>query len=105
MDNFDKTGTIGSLPCERSLNNILAERGDPKLVRKVMRLLMVLRSRLKSLKDVKDQASLRHFRLLLRRETEKKVTEITGVPVRGVPSVDALASHTMCVINAYFSSL
>lgn len=29
---FDKTGTIGSLPCEISLNKILADKNDTKLI-------------------------------------------------------------------------
>lgn len=102
---MDKFGTIGSLPCERSLNAILAEREDPSLVRKVTRLLFRLRECLKGLKDIKDDRVSQNLRILVRRDVESKLSAITGVKLRGVPTTDVIASHTMCVIKAYFATL
>jgi hypothetical protein len=100
---FDMTGTIGSMPCERSLNSILGKLNDPKMLRKIMRLLLVTRERLKQLKYIPDKASAKHFRQLLQHDMENRLSSITGHKVRGVPVTDALTSHTMCVMHAYFN--
>lgn len=100
---FDPTGTIGSLPCERSLNKILADRGDPKLIKKITKLLQLARHRLKQLSYIPDKATREHFRVLHKRDMERSVEIITGSQVRGVPVSDVVASHTMCCLHAYFA--
>ena len=100
---FDATGTIGGLACERSLNLILAERNDPRLIKKITKLLQAARLRIKQLSNVTDSPTRAYFRDLLRRDLHQTVETITGVKVRGVPVVDPVASHTMCCLHAYFA--
>lgn len=100
---FDPTGTIGSMPCERSLNSILAEKADSKLIKKVTKLLQIARHRLKMLEFIPEKATREYFRVLLKHDMERCVEKITGFQVRGVPVTDALASHMMCCLHAYFA--
>jgi len=100
---FDATGTIGKLPCERSLNKILADRGDARLIKKVTKLLQLARFRLKQLKHIPDPATYWHFRVLHKRDMERGIEAITGSKVRGLPVTDVVASHMMCCLHAYFN--
>jgi hypothetical protein len=99
---FDAKGTIGSLPCEVSLNKILAERADPGEIHKITKLLQQTKAHLKSLLQVKNKQHRQHFALLLRRSVERTLADFSGVQVRGKPVNNPMVSHTMCCIAAYF---
>ncbi len=101
---FDAIGTIGSRPCEISLNKILADRNKPWLTRKILNLFYKVKHSLKSLQESNMAREDKiYFADLLFSEIEKKVCAITGVSaIRGVPVIDGLASHTACCIAAYF---
>jgi hypothetical protein len=99
---FDPTGTIGSLPCEVALNRILAERNNDKEIRSITQLVQKVRFRLKQLKHVPDKETAQYFCLLVKRDAEKRLEEITGHAVRKILLTDTLTSHTMNVLHAYF---
>jgi len=98
---FDATGTIGSLPCEVSLNKILARIDDPRTTKAITRILAQCREYLKALKDVKDIGKKRFFTSLLRENIENRalyqVSKLDTHPDRVV-----LGTHTLCCIAAYF---
>ena len=100
---FDATGTIGGLACERSLNMILADRGDTRLIKKITNLLQATKVRIKQLNNITDAPTRAYFRDLLRKDLDKSVESITGCKVRGTPVIDIVTSHTMCCLNAYFA--
>jgi hypothetical protein len=100
---FDPTGTIGSMPCELSLNKILADKNDPRITKKIMKLLYVTKFRLKQLQNISDPATYTHFKIMLKHECENSVMKITGNPTRGQGKLDPLTSHTMCCLHAYFN--
>lgn len=100
---FDATGTIGSLPCEKNLNLILAERNEPRLIKNIVKLLTTTRARLKQIAHMPDPGAQEFFRTLLKQNVEQTLQDISGVPVRGVPVTDLVASHTMCCLHAYFA--
>lgn len=100
---FDPIGTIGNMPCEISLNKILADINDPHLVRKTMRLLQVTKFRIKQLENISDKSTQSHFRILLIRECAQSVMKITGKPISGKEPIDPLTSHIMCCLHAYFN--
>lgn len=102
---FDATGTIGHRPCEVSLNKILAERNDPKLIRAITKLIHHCKAGLKAIQELSDMRLRVYFADLMRDDIEKKIAEITGVAVRGVPVTDVVASHTMCCVASYFREL
>lgn len=99
---FDALGTLGSLPCEISLTKVLAARNDRKLISKITRLIFMARHKLQQLKFIPDKGTRESFRILHKRDTEQRLEEMMGVPVRGVPVTDMVVSHTMCCLNAYF---
>lgn len=99
---FDATGTIGSRPCELSLNKILAEKNNPKLIKYIVRLLQKVKFQFEQLNYIPDEATKHHFKNLLKEHAEDKVSKITGSPVRGVLVTDLVASHACCCINAYY---
>lgn len=99
---FDATGTIGSLPCEISLNKILADKNDAVLSSKIIKLLQKYKANLKSLQEISDIATRKYFASLVRKETEIYLSKIMKIPVRRVPVSDIVASHTMCCIAAYY---
>jgi hypothetical protein len=105
---FDVTGTIGSKPCEISLNRILAELNDPRLTRNIMRCINRCKNGLKALKSMPDKHWRACFRNYLQEICRKNVEKITGVQVKGVKipqskGIEAVASHTMCCLHAYFA--
>lgn len=103
---FDSTGTIGSRPCEVSLSKILAEQDNHKLSHRVLRLLMNCKKYLKGLEAIKDYSLKVYFLDLMRKDIEAKISQITGVKVRGAKLgyslPDILTSHMMCCVAAYF---
>lgn len=76
----------------------------PSSSRGYFKLLRVAKDRIRALNSIKGKSSYDYFRTLLRHDLDEAVVKITGVPVRGLPMTDALASHTMCVLHAYFVS-
>lgn len=99
---YDATGTIGSLPCEISLNKILAAKNDPKLNAKIMRVIYAVKHNLSQLKYIPDRKTRLNFKALLRNSIEDRVEKMMGVKVRGVPVTDVVVSHLMCCLHAYF---
>ena len=95
-------GTIGSLPCEVSMSIILRELNDPKMTRKITKLLLYVRKTLKELRSINHKPTYLYLRTLCWDDTKKSVERITGVRVSGVPTTNAIASHAMCCIHAYF---
>ena len=103
---FDATGTIGSRPCEVHLNQILAEKNDPRLSHKVIKLLIECRTHLKALKAITNDKIRNHFVKIYQEDLERRVEKITGTPPRGkkLTKEDVLTSHTMCCLKSYFSN-
>ena len=99
---FDATGTIGSLACEISLNKILSEKNNTILIKKIIKLLQRTKHRVKQLDYIPDASVREYFRIILQQDAEKTLSNITGLPVRGVPVTDLVVSHTMCCLCAYF---
>ena len=86
---FDATGTIGSRPCELSLNKILADKNDPRLNKKIIRILQATKHRFKQLASIPDDST----------------RSITGFAVRGELVTDVVTSHACCCINSYFRNV
>lgn len=99
---FDAIGTIGKKPCEVSLNKILAHKGDKKLISKIMKFLQNLKHDIAQLDFIPDKITKYKFKLLLKRDAEKRLETLMGIPCRGTLVTDLVMSHTMCCLNAYF---
>lgn len=97
---FDATGTIGKLPCEVNLNKILAKIENIQYAGKIITLLSNYRKILKQLRNV-DAPTKGYLVKLVREDTEQRLSDILGTPVRGVPVTNSIASHAMCCLAAY----
>ena len=102
---FDATGTIGSRPCELSLNKILADKNDPRLNKKIIRILQATKHRFKQLASITDDSTRSYFKELLKKEAENTISNITGFAVRGELVTDVVTSHACCCINSYFRNV
>jgi hypothetical protein len=109
---FDATGTIGSKPCEKSLNKILAEINNPGLTGRILKCFFRCKDGLKALAEMPNKHWANFFVVTLRERCEKSIENITKVKVRGVayqprkvdgPTMEAVTSHSMCCLHAYFA--
>jgi hypothetical protein len=88
-------GTIGNNPCEISLNEILMEKNDDKLVHKVCARIHKFRKDLKSFMEISD-SSFREQMFQLYLKDVKRTIERYNIP-------EEVHSHLRCCLHAYVS--
>lgn len=91
-------GTIGSAPCEISLNRILINQEDPNLTRKIMNRHNQIREGLKKLEDLKasDRGFFLSMASLFYRDQLRKFDEGRGdMPEKAY-------THAMCCFRALY---
>jgi len=97
---MDAVGTIGSKPCELSLNKILGEHHDPKLTNKVMGRLMSTKEGIKKLQKYVlpyDAAFFVHMLNIFREATYALLEQQRySIP-------NEVYTHLRCCLAAYFS--
>lgn len=98
---LDVNGTIGNIPSAVSLCHILNEIDDPKLTKKALKLVAFCHSKLKQLKSIKDRPTYLFFIDLLSHNIEAQIEDLRGVPVRGIPCKDKVATHLMACTKGY----
>jgi len=98
---FDTKGTIGKKPCEISLNAILAEQKNGKLSGNLLSLLQKFKKILLFL-GTADSPYTKFLADLARQHSEKRLSDITGVKLKGVPITNKVASHALSCMRAYY---
>lgn len=100
---FDATGTIGGLPIEKRLGELLSESKNEKLIGTICQFLVNCRKHLKALEDIECEKSRTFFLNLLKKNNLETLENITGFLCHGVPCNDAVTSHTACCLKTYYN--
>jgi len=95
MKPLNLIGAIGKRPCEISLQNILHEAGDRKLVHKVMNIMLDFREGLRQISHIPLMDWRKRFTYEWRQKFFKKVFEHDMLP-KGVKT------HMWCCMTAYY---
>jgi hypothetical protein len=88
-------GAIGKRPCEISLQNILHELDDRKLVNRVMSLILAYREGLRQISYIPKINWRKSFTYDWRQRFYKKVFENDNLPLR-------VQTHMWCCMTAYY---
>lgn len=94
---IDPIGTIGSAPCERALNKVLAEYNDPKITNKVVKKYLVVKSNIKKLtKYIQDNDPVFYVTMLgiLRDHTWNQLDPVAF-------STDIYSHLECCILRAF----
>jgi hypothetical protein len=95
MKPLNLVGAIGKRPCEISLQNILYEAGDRKLVHKVMNIILDFREGMRQISHIPDIAWRKRFSYEWRQKFFNKVFEHDMLPV-------GVQTHMWCCMTAYY---